>query len=1092
MCKKTVMVNKFIILLSVYVFVFPTTSAVAQTSKITGRVTSADTRKPLPGANVLLVGTDLGTTTDEEGYYRITNVPIGSYYLQITFVGYARTIVEDVKVNTYLTTTINFSLKPEVLEGQEVTIFEAQPVIQLDVASNLINVDTREVENLPVVTIEDLIRLQSGIEPDLRIRGGELNSVGFLIDGINLRDGRNNVPFIGLSYTAFNQMKVQTGGFNAEYGNVRAGLIQVSTKDPSVDRYTADILVRYRPPQLKNFGGSPKDPDAYWIRPYTDPNVSLTGTSSFSGPEGPWDRYTRRQYPFFMGWENVATNLTTDSNPKNDLTSAQLQEVFAWHTRKPVDINNPDYDIDMTIGGPLIPGISKSFGNLRFLASYRQRQEPYLYPQERDAYKDNTVQFKLISEIKPGLKLTLSGLYGNQRGMTDSVSAVSRGRVPFYPWSSQDAEYGRETIFTDNTFALSNINHKMVTASFLYTLSSKTFSEVKLHRLESNYLIRPGRPRDPTILKIIDPPGYKLDEAPFGWSPRPASSPGSNFYISGHSVFDRDTSTVVVWSGKFDITRQITRQSLLKAGMEYIYSTYDVKHGLIDDWIHIQLYQNWTATPIQGAAYLQNALELNGMVANLGLRLDYFYPGGKWFVYDRFERGFTQTDREIREEKFELKDTDRQFALSPRLGVSFPITHNSKLYFNYGHFRQMLQAQNLFGLQEFGITATKRSAITGIGNPNHPMPRTVANELGYEHYLFEWFLLQISGYSRSIDNQTNFVTYRTGDGMEYTVALPLNYNDVRGLEFTLSKVRGRFFRGFINYTYMSFKSGNFGFGTVLQHPLELRQYLRESQEHYKFESVTQPYGYSSLEFMTPVIFGPTIFGGRPLSDWRLNLLGEWRSGRCFNWSGPIVDEAPLIEGFQYEFNPKLENNTRTKDFYRLDMRLGKKIKTKVGSLQFFIDVNNILNLKFIYLNGAFESPPAIPFADYNDYMMSLHLPKKTFRAIEESEIPYLFIPGNDRPGHFRKEGVAFVPIEVVANAASLPKDPGYLESDRQVLYYLHDKGSYKQYVDGVWRNANQEFVNQVLEDKAYIDMPNEKYNTFLNPRSVIFGIRFSF
>ena len=328
--------------------------------------------------------------------------------------------------------------------------------------------------------------------------------------------------------------------------------------------------------------------------------------------------------------------------------------------------------------------------------------------------------------------------------------------------------------------------------------------------------------------------------------------------------------------------------------------------------------------------------------------------------------------------------------------------------------------------------------------------------------------------------------------MEYTVALPLNYNDIRGLEFTLTKVKGRFFRGFINYTYMSFKSGNFGFGTVLQHPLELRQYLRESQEHYKLKPVTQPYGYLSLEFMTPGISDPTLFGVKPLSDWRLNLLGEWRSGRSFNWSGPIIDLLPLLAGFQYEFNPKLENNIRTKDFYRLDLRLGKNIKTGFGSILFFLDVNNILNLKFVYLDGAFESPPANPFADYNNYMMSLHLPRETFQAVDESEIPYLFISGNDRPGDYRKKKTAFVPIEVVTDEASLPPDPGYLEADRQVLYYLHDQGTYKQYKDGVWREADPGFVNKVLKDKAYIDMPNETYHTFLNLRSVTFGIRFSF
>ncbi|MEE9167922.1 MAG: carboxypeptidase-like regulatory domain-containing protein [Candidatus Neomarinimicrobiota bacterium] len=156
------MVVEFGILFLVFAFVLPTTPALVQMGKITGQLTSAATRKPLPGANVLLVGTDLGTTTDQEGYYRITRVPPGSYDIQITFVGYTRTIVEDVKVNIYLTTTINFNLKLEVLEGQEVTITTAQPVVQMDVAAHLTNLDAKEVENLPIATIEDGVRLRAG------------------------------------------------------------------------------------------------------------------------------------------------------------------------------------------------------------------------------------------------------------------------------------------------------------------------------------------------------------------------------------------------------------------------------------------------------------------------------------------------------------------------------------------------------------------------------------------------------------------------------------------------------------------------------------------------------------------------------------------------------------------------------------------------------------------------------------------------------------------------------------------------------------------------------------------------------------------
>ena len=91
---------------------------------------------------------------------------------------------------------------------------------------------------------------------------------------------------------------------------------------------------------------------------------------------------------------------------------------------------------------------------------------------------------------------------------------------------------------------------------------------------------------------------------------------------------------------------------------------------------------------------------------------------------------------------------DAQLEVSPRIGISFPITDNSKLYFNYGHFRQQLIADRIFGVQQ-----SIANGIEVIGNPDHPMPKTVAYELGYDQNLFDQFLLRISGFYRDIRDQ---------------------------------------------------------------------------------------------------------------------------------------------------------------------------------------------------------------------------------------------------------------------------------------------------------------------------------------------------
>jgi hypothetical protein len=344
------------------------TTAAAQTGAISGRVRTADKGTPLPGTNVILVGSNLGATTDPNGFYVITNVPPGIYQLRATFVGYVRTTVEDVRVRLNLTTTINFELKEEILQGEEVTVVASRQNLNHEVSASLATVDAEDLQSLPIATIEDGIRLQAGVEPDLTIRGGNINTVSFLVDGVNLREGRTHAPITGLSYTAFEQMQVQTGGFNAEYGNVRSGLVQLVTKNPPVDRYTADLFVRYRPSQRLSF-------------------------------------------------ENGVA-------PSSNVSTIQGNQI----------IDDPGYDLDMTVGGPLIPAASHSPGNLRFLASFRQKSEPYLDAYDRHQRRDRTAQLKLVSNIKPGLRLTLTGLFAKQEGVADSASSMMPAGVPSYPW----------------------------------------------------------------------------------------------------------------------------------------------------------------------------------------------------------------------------------------------------------------------------------------------------------------------------------------------------------------------------------------------------------------------------------------------------------------------------------------------------------------------------------------------------------------------------------------------------------------------------------------------------------------------------------
>ncbi|MGH7450182.1 MAG: outer membrane beta-barrel protein, partial [bacterium] len=575
-------------------------------------------------------------------------------------------------------------------------------------------------------------------------------------------------------------------------------------------------------------------------------------------------------------------------------------------------------------------------------------------------------------------------------------------------------------------------------------------------------------------------PGYALDEAPFGWTSQGTSSIGSGLRLGGHWARARDTSRVAVWNAKVDFTRQLNRVQQLKAGVELIFNDLNMNFRSDDSVIvHLERSrQKWEQNPMQGAAYVQNKLEFKGMIANVGLRLDYFDPRGEWFVYSSFDRAFTAKNNKRRDELLQTTSTEKQVTLSPRLGVSFPVTVNSKLYFNYGHFRQVLDARNLYQFQ-----LAWNGNIYRLGDPNQPLQRTVAYELGYEQNLLDQYLLRLSGFYRDTDNQSRAVLFTSIDRLvSYRLSEPLNYSDVRGFELTLNKTRGRWLRGFVNYTFQQFKSGDFGLGQSNESVVAQRDYELTSTEHYQDRPVSQPFGTLNLEFVIPKDFGPKL-----AQDFRLDLLGTWRAGRHYTWVGPGGGTIP-----------GLQNNVQMKDFWSLDLRISKNVSTTLGQAQFFLDVNNVLNLKFMYFHP--DGPYGGPFEgdrDYENYMTSLHLPGDTFPTDVVPNPQYINIPGSDRPGDRRKDGVAFVPIEKVATDANLPANglpsgATFLESGRRVLFYVESTRRYMEYRNGAWQTADRGFVDQVLKDKAYIDMPNETYRTFLNPRSVVFGMRISF
>lgn len=81
------------------------------TGSISGKVVDADSGQPLPGVNVILIGTDIGTATAEEGHYLLSNLPVGNYDFEYSLMGYSSSTLKAIKIAANKKTTANVKLK---------------------------------------------------------------------------------------------------------------------------------------------------------------------------------------------------------------------------------------------------------------------------------------------------------------------------------------------------------------------------------------------------------------------------------------------------------------------------------------------------------------------------------------------------------------------------------------------------------------------------------------------------------------------------------------------------------------------------------------------------------------------------------------------------------------------------------------------------------------------------------------------------------------------------------------------------------------------------------------------------------------------
>src|SRR6266581_4249732 len=230
------------------------------TGTISGTVTDSKTNEPVGLATVTIPELKRGATTDAQGHYYVTNLPAGKYSVRVALLGYVPQVREGIEGFHDFTSKIDLVMEANVLKDvAEVEVKAERPLIQKDVTGTTKFLNGEELRYQPLRGYQDAVAQQSGVvtfnlnnlnqvntateitnSNTLIIRGGRPNEVAYYVDGFSQQDPLTGFSTTNIAPEAIDEVVVQAGGYNAEYGRINSGIVNVVTREGG-DKYAGTL-----------------------------------------------------------------------------------------------------------------------------------------------------------------------------------------------------------------------------------------------------------------------------------------------------------------------------------------------------------------------------------------------------------------------------------------------------------------------------------------------------------------------------------------------------------------------------------------------------------------------------------------------------------------------------------------------------------------------------------------------------------------------------------------------------------------------------------------------------------------------------------
>jgi outer membrane receptor protein involved in Fe transport len=740
-----------------------------QTGKIAGKITDASNKEPLIGASVIIQDTHMGASTDVEGYYYINNVSPGTYTVAISSVGYKKALVKNVMVKIDLTTNIDLKLEPTIEVGKEVIIQAERPLVQKDLTSSSVTVSSDELQMMPVENVQQVINLQAGVVGG-HFRGGRTGEVAYLIDGLSINNPANGNVGLTLENASVREMEVISGTFNAEYGQAMSGVVNIVTQDGgsqlhgSVSTYFGDYYTKHS--------------DVFQNLDKLDPSRSKNFQASINGPTLVSDRltffltgryYEDEGYLYGRRLFNVSDNITPlfDSNGNQIRLDPSFGVPDGYVLSDDGTLNS--YDAAATKKG--IFYTTDETGNVYRITKTGDGAYVPMNPSRKYSAMGK------ITYALSDLKFTY-GLFGE-----DNFNK-------YYDHSYKLTPDGINNYYSRNFIHSFQISH--VPSQSTFQTLKFSVSEFKSHRnvFDSAYALR-----------YVDPT---------------QGTPKTNYtFRSGGNDVGRDSVRTQSIIGQWSLSSQVTKEHKIGIGIEgrthqlfrHDKTLDNITKDLTDSTTGFPVFtrgypnlgtignQMYDKRPFEASAYVQDKMEYGDMIINAGVRLDYFNANAKLLA--DLKNPMRNT---LYPAAGKMVKTSAKVQVSPRLGVSFPITDEGIIHFSYGHFFQIPAFENLYYNSDFLVTPGQ-SLNSRTGNPDLDAQRTTSYELGLQQALFTNIGIDFTVYYRDIRNLLGTEIIETYEGFKYARFINRDYGNTRGFVLSLDRRFANYFSLRADYTY---------------------------------------------------------------------------------------------------------------------------------------------------------------------------------------------------------------------------------------------------------------------------------------------------